>query len=108
MAWEAPFEPTGYIGCAASPSSVTRPLDQRGNGSRSQQGYSKNSGVAVIRLGTSTCGTENRATCGISSSRLPGRDQSSRRGGTALLSPTLTSTAQLVRRLAGLDPSPMG
>ena len=26
MACEAPFDPTGYIGCAASPSSVTRPL----------------------------------------------------------------------------------
>ncbi len=52
----------------------------------------------AIRLGTSTWGTENRATCGISSSRLPGRDQSSRRGGGALPSPTFTSTAQLVER----------
>jgi hypothetical protein len=39
---------------------------------------------------------------------LPGRDQSSRRGGGALPSPTFTSTAQLVRRLAGLDPSAIG
>src|ERR1019366_8474601 len=40
MACDAPFDPTGYIGWAASPSSVTRPLDQYGSGSRSQVGYS--------------------------------------------------------------------
>src|SRR5260370_900685 len=40
MACDAPFDPTGYIGCAASPSSVTRPVDQYGKGSRSQVGYS--------------------------------------------------------------------
>ena len=48
MACEAPFDPTGYIGCAASPSSVTRPWVQRGSGSRSHIGYSQNSGVASI------------------------------------------------------------
>src|SRR5437868_15027697 len=108
IACEAPLEPTGYIGCAASPSSVTRPLDQYGSGSRSQQGYSQNSGVALTRAAKSTCGIEKPATCGISSSGLPSLDQSSRRGGGALPSPILTSTAQFVSRLAGLDPSAIG
>ena len=54
IACEAPFEPTGYIGCAASPSSVTRPCDQRGSGSRSHIGYSQNSGVASISACAST------------------------------------------------------
>src|ERR1700759_4022726 len=108
MACEAPFEPTGYIGCAASPSKVTRPLDQYGSGSRSQQGYSQNSGVARTRLEKSTCGIRKPDTCGISSSGRPSRDQSARRAGGALPSLTLTSTAQLVRWLAGLDPSAIG
>src|SRR5437879_13580966 len=95
IACEAPLEPTGYIGCAASPSSVTRPLDQYGNGSRSQQGYSQNSGVARIKPAKSTCGIEKPVTYGIISSRLPGFDQSSRRGGGAEPSPIRTSTAQL-------------
>ena len=33
MAWPAPLEPRGTIGCAASPSNVTRPKLQRGSGS---------------------------------------------------------------------------
>jgi hypothetical protein len=39
---------------------------------------------------------------------LPARDQSSRRGGGELPSPTFTMTAQLVSRLDGLDPSAIG
>src|SRR5690348_1785900 len=35
MACEAPLEPMGYIGCAASPSSVTRPKLHCATGSRS-------------------------------------------------------------------------
>src|SRR5581483_539488 len=97
-----------YIGWAASPSSVTRPLDQCGSGSRSQQGYSQNSGVARTRLAKSSCGIEKPDTCGINSSGRPSRDQSARRVGGALPSPTLTSTAQLVSRLAGLEPSAIG
>src|SRR6201994_5108073 len=108
MACDAPLDPTGYIGCAASPSSVTRPLDQQGSGSRAQQGYSQNSGVARTRLAKSTCGILKPATCGISSSGRPSRDQSKRRAGGALLSPTFTSTAQLVRRLPGAEPSAIG
>ena len=38
IAWPAPFEPRGTIGCAASPSSVTRPKLQRGSGSWSTIG----------------------------------------------------------------------
>ena len=72
IACEAPFEPTGYIGCAASPSSVTRPCDQRGSGSRSHIGYSQNSGVASISALTSTCGIGSAATCGIRSSQPAG------------------------------------
>src|SRR5215211_1727085 len=108
IACDAPLEPTGYIGCAASPSSVMRPLDQYGNGSRSQQGYSQNSGVAPTSAAKSTWGIEKPATWGINSSRLPRFDQSSRRGGGAEPSPIRTKTAQLVRRLAGLDPSAIG
>src|SRR5581483_12140646 len=96
------------MGCAASPSSVTRPLDQYGRGSRSQQGYSQNSGVARTKAAKSSWGIEKPATCGISSSGLPSRDQSSLRGGGALPSPIRTSTAQLVSLLAGLEPSAIG
>ena len=38
------MDPIGYIGCAASPTSVTRPLPQNGSGSRSIIGYSRTSG----------------------------------------------------------------
>jgi hypothetical protein len=40
MAWDAPFDPIGNMGWAASPKSVTRPKVQRGSGSRSTMGYS--------------------------------------------------------------------
>ena len=36
MDWLAPLLPVGYIGCAASPSSVTRPNDQRSSGRRTK------------------------------------------------------------------------
>ena len=41
MAWLAPFEPVGYMACAASPSSATGPSTQVGTGSRSIIGFSK-------------------------------------------------------------------
>ena len=40
-ACDAPFDPIGYIGWAASPIRVTRPNVQRSSGSRSTMGYSK-------------------------------------------------------------------
>ena len=48
IAWPAPLEPRGYIGCAASPSRVIRPKLQRGSGSRSTMGYSRISPVLSI------------------------------------------------------------
>src|SRR5262249_39867221 len=104
---EAPFEPTGYIGCAASPSNVTRPCDQCGSGSRSHIGYSQNSGVDSISALASTNGILKRWTCGIRSWHLPVRDQSSLRGGVPA-SATFTSTAQLVSGLSSRAPSPTG
>ena len=47
-AWPAPLEPIGYIGCAASPSRVTRPCVHCGSGSRSHIGNSKHSAVASM------------------------------------------------------------
>ena len=41
MACAPPLAPRGYIGCAASPSSVRRPKLQRGSGSWSTIGYSR-------------------------------------------------------------------
>ena len=64
IACDAPLEPIGYIGCAASPSRLTRPRVQNGSGSRSHIGYSQNSGVAAISSATSTCGIANRPRCG--------------------------------------------
>src|SRR5205085_2312752 len=89
MACEAPFEPTGYIGCAASPSNVTRPNDQRGSGSRSHIGYSQNSGVAAIKACASTWRMSNRFMWVASSSVRPARDQSSLRGGSAVRAVTV-------------------
>ena len=57
--------------------SVTRPCDQCGSGSRSHIGYSQNSGVDSISALASTKGMLKRCTCGIRSSNLPARDQSS-------------------------------
>ena len=39
MAWLAPLEPVGYIACAASPLSATRPSTHVGTGSRSIIGF---------------------------------------------------------------------
>ena len=102
IACEAPFEPTGYIGCAASPSSVTRPCDQRGSGSRSHIGYSQNSGVAAISASHVDVRDARSARHAASArSRRPGRDQSSRRGGGVAPSPTRATTAQLVSLRSG-------
>jgi hypothetical protein len=108
IAWLAPLEPTGYIAWAASPSRVTRPCDHRSIGSRSHTGYSQNTGVDWISAGRSTSSMVNRTTWGITSSKRPGRDQSSRRGGGVPSCPTFTITAQLVRRWSSSLPSPMG
>src|SRR5208337_3187681 len=60
IACAVPLEPTGYMGCAASPSSVTRPKLQCGRGSRSHIGYSQHTGVARTKASTSTPGTLKR------------------------------------------------
>jgi hypothetical protein len=60
IACEPPLAPIGYIGWAASPSSVTRPWPQgtpwpqNGSGSRSTIGYSRICGVPAISAGTSS------------------------------------------------------
>jgi hypothetical protein len=54
IAWAAPFEPRGYIGCAASPMKVTRPKVQRSTGSLSTIGYSNRVSAARMSCGTSS------------------------------------------------------
>ena len=54
MAWLAPFEPVGYIACAASPSSATGPSSQVGTGSRSIIGFSKTPSAPRSSAGTSS------------------------------------------------------
>src|SRR5262245_22077262 len=49
-----PFEPLGYIGCAASPASVTQPKVQRSMGSLSTIGYSRICSASRISLVTSS------------------------------------------------------
>ena len=79
IAWEAPLEPIGYIACAASPRSVTRPKVQRSTGSRSTIGYSKQPAAARTTSGTSSQSKRQSSNHGRNSSGLPGRFQSSRR-----------------------------
>ena len=47
-------EPRGYIGCAASPASVTRPKVQRSSGSLSTIGYSRMNSERRINSATSS------------------------------------------------------
>ena len=54
MAWLAPLLPVGYITCAASPISATRPSTQVGTGSRSIIGYSNTSAAPRSIAGTSS------------------------------------------------------
>jgi len=54
MAWLPPFEPVGYIACAASPSSATGPSCQVSTGSRSIIGFSKAQSAPAIIAGTSS------------------------------------------------------
>src|SRR5215831_7242789 len=78
MAWAAPLEPRGYIGCAASPSRVTRPKVQRSTGSRSTMGYSKMTSERRSRSGTSSQSNVQPAKMGRKSSSRPGLFQSFR------------------------------
>lgn len=52
MAWLAPLLPMGYMGCAASPSKVSRPKVHLAMGSRSHMGYSNTFSVFSINSGT--------------------------------------------------------
>src|SRR5262245_46712647 len=78
MAWAEPLEPRGYIGCAASPSRVTRPKVQRSTGSRSTMGYSKMTSERRSRSGTSSQSNVQPAKMGRKSSSRPGLFQSFR------------------------------
>src|SRR6476661_5477838 len=80
MACAAPLDPTGYIGCAASPISVTRPVPHAVSGSRSHIGYSKNSGVASINASTLRSGSLKFFAYGYARPIVPRRDQLSRSG----------------------------
>jgi hypothetical protein len=88
------LDPIGYIGCAASPTRVTRPRPQNDSGSRSTIGYSRISGVAVIRAGMSSQSNDQSAKCGSASANRPSRFQSGRLGGSP--PPTITSATQLI------------
>ena len=94
MACEPPLAPTGYMGWAASPSSVTRPVPQYGSGSRSTIGYSRICGAPVISAGTSSQPNVQSANQGSTSSTRPRRFQSA-----AVAEPpgTMTSATQLTR-----------
>ena len=76
MAWAEPLEPRGYIGWAASPSSVTRPKVQRGTGSRSTIGYSKTGPAPSIRAGTSSQSKRQSLKMARKSPAVPGLFQS--------------------------------
>ena len=69
---------SGRAACAASPSRVKRPKVQRGSGSWSTIGYSSTDSDARSIAGTSSQGKRHPATCGSTSSTLPGRFQSRR------------------------------
>ena len=71
IAWPAPLEPRGYIGCAASPSRVMRPKLQRGSGSRSTMGYSRISSVLSIMPLMSSQSNLRPAKAGMMSSSRP-------------------------------------
>jgi hypothetical protein len=59
-----PIASDGYSGCAASPSSVVRPNDQRGRGSRSQLGNSKNVvDSSMIAVGSMKASRNLRTKC---------------------------------------------
>jgi len=76
IAWDAPFEPFGYMACAASPSSTERPNVHLGIGSRSTIGYSRMRSAEAITDGTSSQSkrqSANRSTIGAGST---GRFQS--------------------------------
>ncbi len=92
-AWDPPLAPTGYMGWAASPSRVTRPVPQNGSGSRSTIGYSRICGACVISAGTSSQSNVQSANHGSTSSSRPRRFQFA---AVAEPSGTLTSATQLI------------
>ena len=76
IACPAPFEPRGTIGCAASPSSVTRPCVHQGSGSWSTIGNSSTESAARISAGTSSQSKCQSAKAPMKSASWPGRFQS--------------------------------
>ena len=77
MAWDAPLDPMGYIGWAASPSSVDRPNVHRGTGSRSTMGKRKVPGAERMIAGTSSDPNVQFSNVGRKSASSPARFQSS-------------------------------
>src|SRR5580700_9119203 len=108
MACAAPLDPTGYIGCAASPISVTRPVPHAVSGSRSHIGYSKNSGVASINASTLRSGSLKFFAYGYARPIVPRRDQLSRSGGGLMPFETSPQRTQLVSIVPGFAPRAIG
>jgi hypothetical protein len=71
-AWDQLFFPVGYMGWAASPSSVTRPVPQNGSGSLSTIGRSTIRSAPVIMAGMSSELGRQPANRGSTSSTRPG------------------------------------
>lgn len=103
MACEPPLDPIGYIACAASPTSVTRPSPHRESGSRSTIGYSHTPGAPEMSAGTSSQPKSQPAKWGSTSSARAARFQSA--GSTLASSPRRTSATQFTRarELGGRD-----
>jgi hypothetical protein len=87
-------DPTGYIGCAASPVSVTRPRPQNGSGSLSTIGYSRISVVRVISPAMSSQSNVQSRKYGSASASRPSLVQSGRTGGAS--PPIIASATQLI------------
>ena len=80
-ACEAPLDPTGYIGCAASPRSVTRPASTTAAGRGRTSDIRWPPARRVISAAGSRNGRRNCATCGMIASSVARRAQSCRPGG---------------------------
>jgi hypothetical protein len=108
IACDPPLAPIGYIGWAASPSSVTRPCPQgtpcpqNGSGSRSTIGYCRICAVPAIRAGTSSQPNLQSANQGSTSLAWPMRFQSARSLAAGSWG-RLTSATQLSRALPSIS-----
>ena len=108
MAWLAPFEPIGYIGCAASPSSVVRVVDHVVSGSRSHIGYTQMSSVAPMRPRRSTSCEREPLEVGRQLVAIVSLVHETGRGGGVPAGAVRSTIAQFVRRLLPVRPGATG